>query len=411
MKSAKIPLDEEKRLQILKSFNVLDSLAEEEYDSITKIAAQICNTPIALVSLVDSNRQWFKSKYGLSANETSRDYAFCAHSILEPDRLFIVPDATKDPRFKDNPLTTNSPNVIFYAGAPLKTKEGYALGTLCVIDNKPRESLSEGQKISLIALAQQVVSQLELRKRNTILIETNKEIKRLNKELSQFAHKLSHDLKTPISGINALVEFIKEDLEDLPNNSSVFEWTKLITSRTNYIESLIESLLYYNKVTNADLIFEKFNLKVLLENIIKNDNKLCNIKLDLKGLDSQILHSKISLYQILQNLLSNSIRFNDKDNCEVSVELINEKDFYHFIYKDNGPGIPHEYKDKVFLMFETLEDENCKNIGIGLTIVKSIIDRLGGWIILNERDGLKEGVCFQFTILKSPYSQEMLFNF
>jgi hypothetical protein len=411
MQSAKHPLNEKLRLQVLKSFDILDTLPEEEYDSITKIAAEICNTPIALVSLIDSDRQWFKSKYGLSANETSRDYAFCAHSILEPNKLLIVPDATKDPRFKDNPLTTNSPNVIFYAGAPLKTKDGYALGTLCVIDNKPRESLSEGQKSSLLALASQVVSQLELRKRNAILVATNKEIKRLNGELSQFAYKLSHDLKTPVSGINALVEFIKEDLEDLPNDSSVFEWTKLITSRTNYIESLIESLLHYNKVTNADLIFEKFNLKVLLEDIIKSNNKLRNIKLGLKGLDSQVLHSKISFHQIFENLLSNSIKFNDKNNCEVLIKLIDEKDFYHFIFIDNGPGISSSYSEKVFLMFETLEDENCKNTGIGLTIVKSIIDRLGGWIILNKRDDLKEGVCFQFTILKSPYSQEMLFNF
>ncbi|MDD7913930.1 GAF domain-containing protein [Polaribacter ponticola] len=164
MISAKHPNNEEERLKILNSYNILDTLPEDEYDAITKIAAGICNTPIALVSIVDEKRQWFKSTYGLNAKETPRDVAFCAHSILQPKELFIINDANLDERFHDNPLTTQEPNVVFYAGAPLNSSEGQPLGTLCVIDNKPKE-LNESQKESLLLLAEQVVRLLELRKK------------------------------------------------------------------------------------------------------------------------------------------------------------------------------------------------------------------------------------------------------
>jgi GAF domain-containing protein len=166
MHKPEIPDNEDLRFEALDAYKILDTLPEEEYDALTKIAAQICGTPIALVTLVDHNRQWFKSHHGLDVTETPRDFAFCAHAINTPNELLIIPDATKDERFHDNPLTTNDPNVVFYAGTPLNTKDGYSLGTLCVIDNKPREGLTESQQELLRALANQVISQFELRKKN-----------------------------------------------------------------------------------------------------------------------------------------------------------------------------------------------------------------------------------------------------
>lgn len=145
MKPADIPENELERLKVLRTYNLLDTLPDEDYDAITKIAATICNTPIALISIIDENRQWFKSRHGFNTTETSRDFAFCAHSILNPDELLIINDARKDNRFHDNPLTAGDHNVVFYAGAPLNSLEGYPLGTLCVIDNEPKD-LNENQK-------------------------------------------------------------------------------------------------------------------------------------------------------------------------------------------------------------------------------------------------------------------------
>lgn len=164
MKIPPLPHNESDRLRSLQEHKILDTLPEEVYDDITRIASEICGTPIALLSLVDEKRQWFKSIQGkLKTSETPREYSFCAHAIVNPDEVFIVPDARFDERFHDNPLTTGEPHVVFYAGVPVKDSEGRALGTLCVIDNRPRE-LPQEKLESLKALAKLVKAHFELRR-------------------------------------------------------------------------------------------------------------------------------------------------------------------------------------------------------------------------------------------------------
>src|SRR5579863_9840232 len=155
---------EAKRLKVLWQYEVLDTVPEELFDDLTELAARICEAPIALISLVDDKRQWFKSKVGLSLTETSRDISFCAYAMTQ-EGLFIVPDATKDPRFAKNPLVTSDPKIRFYAGAPLITPDGHALGTLCVIDKVPRQ-LRPDQQQALRILSRHVMTQLELRRRS-----------------------------------------------------------------------------------------------------------------------------------------------------------------------------------------------------------------------------------------------------
>src|SRR6266545_1432237 len=162
MQSAPLPNDEPARLAALQRYLVLDTPPERDFDNLTRLAAMICGTPIALVSLVDTHRQWFKARIGVDASETPRDVAFCAHGILQPDELFVIPDATKDPRFCDNPLVTEDPNIRFYAGAPLKTPDGHAVGMLCVVVTMPRD-LAPAALDTLQILGQQVVVQLEQR--------------------------------------------------------------------------------------------------------------------------------------------------------------------------------------------------------------------------------------------------------
>ena len=179
--------NESQRLSKLNSLCILDTNPESQYDDITTIASQICQVPIALISLVDQNRQWFKSKVGLEVDETTREVAFCAYAILKPKELLIIPDATKDERVKDNPLVTGKPHIRFYAGIPIVIDNQYAIGTLCVIDSKPRK-LNQEQINGLKALGHQVETQLNL-------VKTNQELEFVNQELKQFAYTASHDLK------------------------------------------------------------------------------------------------------------------------------------------------------------------------------------------------------------------------
>ena len=202
--SSPLPENETQRLVSLREYNVLDTGPELGFDDLTLLASNICQTPIALVSLIDENRQWFKSKVGLSLAETSRDVAFCAHAILRPDEVMEVSDARLDQRFVDNPLVTGEPQFRFYAGAPLVTPDGYALGALCVIDFQPR-ILNDFQKLALQALGRHVVTLLELRRS---LME-NKKIEKTHIESEMRFSDLvenAHDL-IQITGIDGLLRY------------------------------------------------------------------------------------------------------------------------------------------------------------------------------------------------------------
>ena len=190
------PKNEIKRLKVLWDYDVLDTVPERVFDDLTELAAKICQSPIALISLIDEKRQWFKSKVGISVKETSRDISFCARAI-EGEGLFIIPDATKDKRFADNPLVTSDPKIRFYAGAPLITPDGHALGTLCVIDQVPRE-LRPDQKQALTILARHVMTQLELRRHAGELsavrrasAETDGRLKKAEAEIARLKRRLA----------------------------------------------------------------------------------------------------------------------------------------------------------------------------------------------------------------------------
>lgn len=182
------PENESARLEVLRQFEILDTDPEESFDDLTRLAAHLCHTPIAIITLVDAHRQWFKSRVGLTPTETARDISFCAHAIMQPGPL-VVRDALDDDRFRHNPMVTSDPYIRFYAASPLISLEGYNLGTLCVIDRTPREITPE-QIAALRILSHQVMTQLELRRTISFLTHSlAKKTKRVEELEAQLPEK------------------------------------------------------------------------------------------------------------------------------------------------------------------------------------------------------------------------------
>ena len=398
-----IPLmhkNENERLQLLESYSILDTLPETDFDNITAIASQICNIPISLITLVDGDRQWFKSHHGLEVTETPREHAFCAHAIHDTNTVFIIEDARNDERFHDNPLVTGYPNVIFYAGVPLTNSAGLPLGTLCVIDNKPN-FLNEAQLEALKSLANQVMNLLELRKNKFYLEKAILELEIRNQELEKFVYVAAHDLKSPLNNISTLTNLLKEEYSTEIDT----EAQNIITSiqhSSEQLRSLIDGLLDYSKSTKV--IHDnktEINLEKLREDLIIlfSFESKCIIRLtsDLK----HIYANKTAIEQILIHLVTNAIKHNDKPVTEIELNATENKTQYKISLKDNGPGIPLESHQRIFQLFETLTDKDKfgqTNIGIGLATVKKLVENLGGQIHVESEIG--EGASFIFTINK-----------
>ena len=392
--------NEKERLQLLESYSILDTLPETDFDNLTAIASQICNIPISLITLLDTDRQWFKSHHGLDKSETPRDYAFCAHAIHDSNTTFLIEDARQDERFHDNPLVTGDPNVVFYAGVPLTNSAGLPLGTLCVIDHKPN-TLNETQLKALQSLADQVMNLLELRRNKRYLEEAILELEQSNQELERFAYVAAHDLKSPLNNISSLSLLLKEDYGSKIDEEGQ-NLIRYIQNSSDQLRNLIDGLLDYSK--SIKIIHDnkiKINLEKLREDLIIlfSFESKCVIKLisDIKDIHA----NKNAIEQILINLVTNAIKYNNKPITEVELIVTENETQYKIIIKDNGPGIPKEYHQRIFQLFETLTNKDKfgqSGNGIGLAIVKKIVENLGGKIHIETELG--KGASFIFTINK-----------
>jgi len=397
----KIPVNEENRLKDLESYKILDSLYEEDYDNLTAIAAQICGTKISLVSLVDHDRQWFKSKQGFTNSETDRKISFCGHAIHSNENVFVIPDARRDERFYDNPLVTNEPYVTFYAGVPLQSENGYNIGTLCVMDDKPKE-LNEFQLKSLRALGKQVMNLIELRRKKNQLEQALDRLGKRNKEIEQFTYVAAHDLNSPLMSISSFIEILEEDNKDNFNQQSL-EYLKYIKQSSTALRGYIEGIF---KFYQSDDFIEKnvpeqVNLEELMNEIQIILNPEQKVEFNFYSELDTLQINKSALFQILLNLITNSIKYNAKPDPSIEISVVGTDKFYRFFVKDNGNGIPKNSLNKIFDLFfvGTSGDKNgIKGNGIGLATVHKIVTSLGGKIAVQSAEGI--GSTFSFTLAK-----------
>ena len=389
---------EQERLEALRSYNVLDTTEEQDFDELTMLASAICQTPIALISLVDEKRQWFKSHTGTDISQTPIEQSFCAHAIVSFDEIMIVNDATKDSRFSDNPLVTGGPKIVFYAGVPLTNKDGHSLGTLCVIDSNKKD-LTQEQTDALKILAKQVVDKLELRRKLFQLERANKELREANVFIQKFASMAAHDIKNPISSVLLTSQALKLRLQKLQDSGC----EKLIDhniSATKNLMTLLDEMLAYSK-SPATLLTKKqsFDLKGTLRKIITLVNIPGNFNVIIPEESQLITLSLVAFEQIFINLISNAVRYNDKDDGYVAIRFSEDEDYYRFEIEDNGIGIAEQYHEKIFSNNFTLKiTDRYKGTGIGLSTVKELIKVLQGSIHVSSKPG--EGATFFISIRK-----------
>jgi len=393
------PDNELERISCLKEYNLLDTLPESDFDDITYLVASICNVPISLITLLDTKRNFLKSHHGIDIQESPRDISFCGHAILQENDIFIIEDARKDERFIGNPLV-DSLNAVFYAGVPLKNKDGLALGTLCVYDHQPRQ-LSDLQKKSLITIAKQVMNLFDLRKNNRILDDTKKELTNRNKQLSKFASHVSHDLKSPLSNIISLTQLLKEEENSALTQDSK-TYIKFIEESADTLKDYIDGILVHYKA--KELIVNSRKENTTVDQLFKDVKKmyaLDNQLLKTTSINNSLFINKPAITQILMNLVDNAIKYNSKSTPEVILDYSQDQKHHIFSVIDNGNGIETNKQKNVFELFNTnnqLDKKGKKGTGIGLFTVKNLVEELGGNInIVSE---LGKGSTFKFTIAK-----------
>ncbi len=399
-----IPINEPDRLRKLRELGIFDTLNERIYEDLTKLAAGICNTPIAQVCLIDEDKNWCKSNNGKDVEEISRDVSFCSHAILDDD-LFIVEDASQDERFCDNPLVTSAPFIHFYAGAPLIIDNNVRLGTLCVFDHKPN-NLSNEQKESLIALARQVVSQFELKLKI-------KSLTTLDHVKDEFITMISHELRTPLTSIIGSLGMLS-NIEDLGTNKQTGTLIDISYRNSQRLKNIVYDILDASQVSSGKLNIKNENIDLIQlinesinQNLDASHINRCTINFVGNTFDLPVISvgDRLRITQVINNLLSNAIKFSyDEKEIEVSLSIVDNDAKITII--NYGPGIAIEDQQYVFDKFRQLGTNNNQKqpgTGLGLNICKKIIDLHKGKIGFESEPGEYTRFYFQLPLAEKIY--------
>lgn len=396
-----IPANESERLEALAAYNILDTLPEVEFEELTLLASQICQTPVALISLLDDKRQWFKAIVGADVRETPKEQAFCAHTIVGIEDIMIVNDAREDARFASNPLVTGNPNIVFYAGVPLINQDGYALGSLCVIDVEPKQLTSEQVK-SLKILARQVLTQIELRKKVTELEASNTKLLETNTFIQKFATTAAHDIKNPLSSILLTSQALQMRLTNTGDQKSR-ALVGLTISASKRLLTLVDEMLNYSNEPALLLSDQRcLQLNKLLKSVVELIDVPHSVKVNLPKVEHTLTCSSVALEQIFLNLLTNAVRYNDKQQGVITIQFREEGNYYKFKISDNGIGIAEKDLQKIFekaVTLNAIDRFNKKGNGIGLHTVKLLVEKLQGSI--HAESNIGEGTVFIFSVKKN----------
>ena len=382
---------EEQRVAALRSYGILDTPREEEFDEIVRVVSALCGTPISVINLIDHDRQWFKAEVGLGLRETPLPASICAHAILQPD-LFIVPDTLRDARFADNPLVTGNPHLRGYAGALLETPDGLPLGTICVLDYEPRE-LDENQKALLRLMAQQIMKLFELRRLNaqerSARERAETDARTIGTKLSdvareaelreQFIAVLGHDLRNPLASIQAGAHLVKRGKLDLD------EMLRLTHGSIARMSALIDNILDFARgrlgdgidLTQSDVALEPVLRQVVDELRTASPDREILARI---ALDGNVRCDPGRIGQLLSNLLGNALTHGAGAPVEVAAVITDGT--FELTVSNSGAPIPAAALPKLFEPFFRGEGRgNEQGLGLGLYICAEIARAHGGTLV------------------------------
>ncbi len=417
------PPNEAARLQALLDFDILDTPPEAAFDRLVRIAAKVLDAPIAMVSLVDGSRQWFKARIGLDASETSRDLAFCAHALVQPEPLLVL-DATVDPRFATNPLVTGDPSIRFYCGTQLNTPSGETLGTLCVIDRVPRPAPDASQMQVLRDLADLVVEEIELRRMNrearaaaqtaqeitSKVQEAHRTLERAFKDKSDFLSSLSHELRSPLNAVIGLSDLIVTDPDA---DETMRGYAEVINTSGNHMLSLVTDILEYSRLEAGASPYhpEPTDLRRVAEEAgrmvaVFARTRGVTLVQDIVGPKLRVMGDAVQLKQILLNLLTNAIKFTP-DGGTVTLTLEASGPRATMRVRDTGIGIAEPDIARALTRFGQVvphdEAGRSKSLregtGLGLPIVMGLVAQHGGSFDIASKPGEGTAVSIGLDVL------------
>jgi signal transduction histidine kinase len=387
MQSPALPPDEAERLAALRSYRILDTPPEPDFDDLVALASEICEVPIALVTLMDQDRQWFKATTGTEVRELPRAISFCGHAILQ-EGVFVVEDALEDPRFADNPLVLAPPNVRFYAGAPLESASGHRLGTLCVIDRVARR-LTGLQGRALSTLSRQVVAQIELRARIV-------ELARIQRQKEELTSLVVHDLKSPLASVTTNAHHLAHST-DVPEKRRAAASDIEVAAES--MGRMLMNILDISRSEDGGLLPNLVGLHLgdvvaevagAQEARFRQEKLGLEVALDLS--DDRVRGDRDLLRRVLENLLDNSLKY-ARSGTVVRLEACAGERGVEVRVRDQGPGIPEAYRARVFEKYFQLErdagEHRRVSRGLGLAFCKLAVEAHGGrmWVEDNPPQG------------------------
>lgn len=395
MPSAPIPAFEAERLSSLRNLRILDTAPEAAFDDLTVLASLICQTPIAVVTLIDADRQWFKSRVGLTQEETPRSIAFCAHTILEQD-LLIVQDALEDKRFSDNPVVTSQPFVRFYAGMPLVSPEGYAVGALCTIDLVPR-TLSDEQMDALRILGRQAATHFQLR-------QSHMRLREMEALRDATVHMMVHDLRSPLTSIIGAIENLSE-LGPLEEGQK--EMVRVAQAESQRLIAMTGDMLDISRMEDRSfrLKVEDVAIRDLIEQEARSsvpvaEEKRISIMTDVAPDVGKVLGNERALQRVLDNLLTNAIRHTPSGGSITISALKAGQSEVAIAVSDTGEGMSKHDVEHVFDKFyQGSERAHGGSAGLGLTYCKLAVEAMGGSIVVASELG--KGTKFEIRLAAS----------